>query len=331
MVCIEERILVQPLPTWAEPPGLHQHFLFLPESPPGHQGEIPAGGVAGHLRGQLGGVHALLVLLRALPRPRLPDDNREWWPVAPAATLVPVWGAGVSGAAGPRFPPLQTPCGALQPGRQCWGSILHESWALPAAASPAPSPASRGARSGRGDLILPGRRRNNLMRCRREAGQGRPGRRGQINVCGDEVAMSEQDLQAGRASRQPLPRAPQSQRKKGEQPACGHLSVTADVPYSKHQPAWRADPLWELGLGAFCPCLGFAVGCSLLPTAPPGPVAKRGPPGTAVCAPWQGSRSPSQLRRGGGCQALAENASFINPSAEKGGRNCHNNSDDRLI
>lgn len=30
-------------------------------------------------------------------------------------------------------------------------------------------------------------------------------------------------------------------------------------------------------------------------------------------------------------EALAANASFINPSAAKGGRNCHNNSNDRLI
>lgn len=80
--------------------GLHQHFIFLPESPPRYQGEVPAGGVAGHLRGQLGGIHALLVLLRALPWPHLPDDNCEWWPVPTVATLALVRGAGVNGAAG---------------------------------------------------------------------------------------------------------------------------------------------------------------------------------------------------------------------------------------
>ncbi|XP_064891716.1 divergent protein kinase domain 1B isoform X2 [Columba livia] len=82
-------------PQHAEDPATGASGAVLPplqgpaESPPGHQGEIPAGGVAGHLRGQLGGVHALLVLLGALPRPHLPDDNREWRPV-----LVPVWGTG---------------------------------------------------------------------------------------------------------------------------------------------------------------------------------------------------------------------------------------------
>lgn len=78
----------------------------------------------------------------------------------------------------------------------------------------------------------------------------------------------------------------------------------------------------------FCPRLGVAVGCRRLPTASAGLAAPRG----QLCLPrGRGAGHPPQPRGGGGCQALAGNASFINPSAEEGGRNCHNNSDNRLI
>lgn len=85
--------------------GFQKHFLSLAGPPPGHQGEVPAGGVAGHLRGQLGGLHALLVLLGAVPRPRLPDDHRECQH-SPGA---PAWGAGLRGAVGAPSPASQAP------------------------------------------------------------------------------------------------------------------------------------------------------------------------------------------------------------------------------
>lgn len=59
------------------------------------------------------------------------------------------------------------------------------------------------------------------------------------------------------------------------------------------------------------------------------PHSIHGTPGLLCVPHGRGTGHPP--RQGGGRQALAENASFINPSAEKGGRNCHNNSNDRLI
>lgn len=40
----------------------------------------------------------------------------------------------------------------------------------------------------------------------------------------------------------------------------------------------ESRPLTGAWLDAFCLCLGFAVGCSRLPTASPAPAAERGPP-----------------------------------------------------
>lgn len=56
-------------------------FLFsflLKESPPSHQGEVPPPGLAGHPHRQLGHLHAVCLVLRALPRARLPCGHRKY-------------------------------------------------------------------------------------------------------------------------------------------------------------------------------------------------------------------------------------------------------------
>lgn len=49
---------------------------------PRPQGQVRLAGLAGHLRGQLDGICPLLILLRALPRARLPGGDRKsaWVP-----------------------------------------------------------------------------------------------------------------------------------------------------------------------------------------------------------------------------------------------------------
>jgi len=145
--------------------------------------------------------------------------------------------------------------------------------------------------------------------------------------------MSEQDPRAGRASRQP-PELRRGREKRGAaRPWVPRRNCRRAL---KKAPACvMSRPLVGAWLGAFCPCLGLAVGCSLLPTASLGPAAKRGPPETLglLCVPHGGGEQlawPAPARRGDAGLRL-KNASFINPSAEEGGRNCHNNSDDRLI
>lgn len=51
---------------------------------PRPQGQVCLAGLAGHLRGQLDGLCALLVLFRALPRARLPGgDRKSAWALSP--------------------------------------------------------------------------------------------------------------------------------------------------------------------------------------------------------------------------------------------------------
>lgn len=117
----------------------------------------------------------------------------------------------------------------------------------------------------------------------------RPGRYGQVNVYGDEVAMSEQNLWAGRASHQP-PRLCRGGEGRGAA-SLGYLSGTA---LKKAPACTKSRPLVGAQLGAFGPCLGFAVGAACFPTAAPGPAAKQGPPRTAVRTACQGNGSPKE-------------------------------------
>lgn len=116
----------------------------------------------------------------------------------------------------------------------------------------------------------------------------------------------EQGLWAGTASHQ-SPLGSAEQEGKGEHSVHGTSLWLLLSPEESTRAPWGSLalcvlPVWGLQWGA----------CSLF-----------------VCPDVGAGLSPAQVRRGS--WALSEQASFINPSAEKGGRNCHNNSDDRLI
>ena len=151
-----------------------------------------------------------------------------------------------------------------------------------------------------------------------------------------EMKLQCQSRIRGQGERRASPPSSAEAEKKKRGAACPWVPLRNCQCALKKAPACvMSRPLVGAWLGVFCPCLGLAVGCSLLPTASLGPAAKRGPPETLglLCVPHGGGEQlgwPAPARRGDAGLRL-KNASFINPSAEEGGRNCHNNSDDRLI